>query len=69
MGNLKDKIYYTMVRKNADVQYEYERYVMENIKEHYESHIKHWKILFKLKWHYQVAKKTERMLYFDSKPK
>ncbi len=65
MGNLKDKIYDTMVRKNADVQYEYERYVMENIKEHYENHINHWKILFKLKWHYQVAKKTERMLYFD----
>ena len=48
--SFKDKIYNLLVRKNVNVQYEYERYVMENIKEHYESHFKHWIILFKLKW-------------------
>lgn len=65
MGNLKDKIYYILVRKNPNVQYEYERYVMENIKEHYENHLKHIRILLKLKWHYQVKKQKERLLYFD----
>ena len=68
MGIIKDKVYYSLVRKNADVRYEYERYVMENIKEHYENHFKHWKILFKLKWHYQVKKCKEHMLYFDEIP-
>ncbi len=63
--SFKDKIYNLLVRKNVNVQYEYERYVMENIKEHYESHFKHWIILFKLKWHYQVKKSANRMLYFD----
>ncbi|OUP86225.1 hypothetical protein B5F07_02750 [Lachnoclostridium sp. An169] len=69
MGNFKDKIYYNLVRKNPDVQYEYERYVMENIKEHYENHFKHLKILLKIKWHYQVKKSKERLMYFDEPPK
>ena len=42
MGKIKDRIYYNLVRKNPDVQYEYERYVMENIKEHYED-LENWK--------------------------
>lgn len=65
MGKLKDKMYESFVRKNDRVQYEYERYVMENIKEHYESHWKHLKILFKLKWHYQVKKEKTPLLYWD----
>lgn len=65
MSRLKDKFYNWAVRKNEDVRYEYERYVMENIKEHYESHFKHWKILWKLNWHYRVKKKSEPMLYFE----
>lgn len=60
---LKDKIYNFLVRKNKNVQYEYERYVMEHIVEHYESRTKHWKILFKLNWHYRVKKISEPMLY------
>lgn len=69
MSKVKDKIYFFLVRKNENVQYEYERYVMENIKEHYESHYKHWIILFKIKWHYQVMKRTTRMIYFDAEKK
>lgn len=65
MGTLKDGIYNFLVRKNENVCYEYERYVRENIKEHYESHLKHWKILFKLKWHYQVKKKSEPLIYWN----
>ena len=64
--SLKDKMYIFLVRKNENVKYEYERYVMENIKEHYASHMKHWKILFKLKWHYQVKKRKEPMIYWDA---
>lgn len=63
---MKDKLYNFLVRKNKNVQYEYERYVMENIEEHYKYHFKHWIILFKLKWHYQVKKSTKRMLYDES---
>lgn len=69
MRKIKDRIYNWLVRRNPDVQYEYERYVMENIKEHYESHSKHWKILLKLKWHYQVKKNTGRMIFFDEAAK
>lgn len=65
MSNIKDKIYNWLVRKNADVQYEYERYVMENMKEHYENHLKHIRILLKLKWHYQIKGKKNRLLFFD----
>lgn len=65
MGSIKDCLYYRLVRKNKDVQYEYERYVMENIKEHYEKRSAHWKILLQLKWHYQIKKSNERMLFFD----
>ncbi len=65
MGNFKDRMYNLMVRKNKSVQYEYERYVMENIKEHYENHFKHFKILMILKWHYQVRKENTPLLYWD----
>lgn len=59
------KVYDGLVRKNENVQKEYERYVMEHTVEHYESRFKHWKILWKLNWHYRVKKKNEPMLYFD----
>lgn len=65
MGKWKDNFYNFLVRKHPDVRYEYERYVMEHLAEHYESRGKHVKILFKLKWHYQVRKRTEPMLYWD----
>lgn len=66
MGRCKDRLYDALVRKNERVRYEYERYVMENRTEHYENRGKHWKILFQLKWHYQLRKKTEPMLYWDT---
>ena len=66
MGKFKDKMYDSLVRKNENVRYEYERYVMENRTEHYENRRKHWKILFQLKWHYQIKKKTDPMLYWDT---
>lgn len=65
MGKFKDHIYDVLVRKNPNVQYEYERYVMENIKEHYEHHMKHLRMLFRLKWHYQIKKRTTPLLYWD----
>lgn len=75
MGNLKNKIYHYIVRKNPGVCYEYERYVQENLKEHYENPIKHWKILWKLTKHYRIKHREEPLLYWDrfnqslSKPK
>lgn len=65
MNLTKDKIYYWLVRKNENVRYEYERYVMEHTVEHYEHRFLHWKILLKLKWHYQVKKSKKSLLYFD----
>lgn len=62
---MKDAIYNWAVRKNDNVKYEYERYVQENLLEHYESRGRHWKILWKLNWHYRVKRKTEPLLYFD----
>lgn len=65
MGKFKDKMYDSLVRKNEHVRYEYERYVIENRTEHFENRRKHWKILFQLKWHYQIKKSEEPMLYWD----
>lgn len=63
MGSIKEKIYDYLVRKNENVRYEYERYVMEHVNEHYENRLKHWGILISLKWHYQVMKSDKPMLY------
>lgn len=60
-----DKMYNYFVRRNSNVQYEYERYVQEHLLEHYESRIKQWKILMKLNWHYAVKKKETPLLYWD----
>ncbi|EEG92498.1 hypothetical protein ROSEINA2194_03651 [Roseburia inulinivorans DSM 16841] len=57
---IKKEIYDTLVRKDKNVQKEYERYVQEHIIEHYENRFKHWKILWKLNWHYRVVKKRNR---------
>lgn len=65
MSKIKDSIYNFLVRKNKNVQYEYERYVMEHTIEHYENRFKHWKILFKLNWHYRVKKEKNPMLYWN----
>lgn len=62
---IKKEIYDTLVRKDKNVQKEYERYVQEHIIEHYENRFKHWKILWKLNWHYRVVKKKEPLLYWD----
>jgi len=67
MSRLKDSIYNFVVRKNDNVRYEYERYVMEHIVEHYEHRLTHWKILRKLVWHYRIKKKTIPLLYKENR--
>lgn len=62
---IKSNIYNGLVRKNDSVRYEYERYVQEHIAEHYLSRAKHWKLLWKLKWHYEIKKSTSPLIYFD----
>lgn len=62
---LRQNVYNALVRKDVNVQREYERYVMEHTIEHYESRFTHWKILWKLNWHYRVMKSTVPLLYFD----
>ena len=61
-------IYNYVVRKNKNVQYEYERYVQEHLTEHYENKKKQWKILIKLIWHYRVRKEDKPLLYWDNLP-
>lgn len=65
MSKFKNYIYCLLVKKNENIKYEYERYVMEHIMEHYERHLLHLKILFKLNWHYRIKKRKEPMIYWD----
>ena len=62
---MKEKVYNWLVRENEYVRREYEKYVMTNIEEHYESRFKHWKILWKLNWHYRIKKSQTPLLYWD----
>lgn len=66
MGKIKDSIYNFLVRKNPNVRYEYERYVMEHISEHYTNRFKHLKILFALNWHYRIKNNKGNLIYFDN---
>ena len=58
-------LYDFFVNKNENVKYEYERYVKENLEEHYTNRIKQWKILLHLNWHYRVKQKTYPLIYWD----
>ncbi len=62
---MKNAVYNYFVRKNGNIQYEYERYVMEHMEEHYEHRFLHWKILLKLNMHYRVRRAKGPMIYFD----
>lgn len=62
---LKDKVYNFIVRKNENVCYEYERYVKENLEEHFRHRIKHMILLMKLNWFYRIKKNTTPYLYWD----
>ena len=64
--SIKDKMYEKIVRGNSNVQYEYEKYVIENIDEHNKSRFKHWYVLLKLIWHYEVKKETSYLYYQKS---
>ena len=55
--------YNYFVKRNSNVQREYERYVMDNIEEHKKHRLAHWKLLFKLNWHYRVRGKKEPLIY------
>ena len=65
MGHVKDIIYGGIVKRNAMVRYEYERFVMEHIEEHNRKRLLHWKVLWKLNWHYRIKKNEEPLLYKD----
>lgn len=58
--------YDLFVNKNQNVKYEYERYVQENLEEHYTNRLKQWKILLNLNWHYRVKKSKQPLLYWDT---
>lgn len=58
-------LYELMVNSNANVKYEYERYVQENLEEHYTNRLKQWKILLSLNWHYRVKKSDRPLLFWD----
>ncbi len=60
---MKEMLYDFVVRRNKNVQYEYERYVMEHMAEHRKNRMEHWKILFRLYRHYVIRKKQEPVLY------
>lgn len=60
-------LYNYFVKKNPDVQKEYERYVMEHIDEHKKHRLAHWIVLWKLNWHYRVKKRTTPLLTIENK--
>lgn len=58
-------LYELIVNTNSNVKYEYERYVQENLEEHYTNRLRQWKILFSLNWHYRVLRSKKPLLYWD----
>lgn len=48
--NIKDRMYDYLVRRHDDIRTEYENYVAENLTEHKENRLKHWKMLLGLNW-------------------
>ena len=50
--------YNYFVNKNENIKREYERYVMDHIDEHKKKRFAHWRVLWKLNWHYRIQKKT-----------
>jgi len=63
---MRHRLYNWVVRKNENVQYEYERYVIENIDNHQKSRLKRWKILWDLCWHYRIRKKDTGVIYCEN---
>lgn len=63
MSRLKNSLYEWAVRRNENVRYEYERYVIEHIDDHEKHRFRHWKILWKLNCHYCIKKQTKPLLY------
>lgn len=54
---MKEYIYNKIVKTDSRVNYEYSRYVWENITEHRTKRGKRWRFLFRLIWHYRIRKK------------
>lgn len=66
---MKQQIYDALVRRNAGVQDEYERYVMAHLDEHQRNRLRHWKLLAALNWHYRVRSRSAPLLTQDAPPK
>lgn len=60
---MKERIYNKIVKKDLRVDYEYDRYVQENIEEHHSKRGKRWRFLIALIWHYRIRKKNEYYYY------
>ena len=65
LRHIKWDVYNFLVKRNKNVEYEYERYVDEHKGEHNKNRVKHWVKLCGLKWHYEVRKERKRMIYLD----
>lgn len=59
---LHENVYNRLVRKNENVCREYEQYVISHVDEHYKKRIKHWIVLARLKYHYEILNRTEPLL-------
>ena len=63
MGELKERLYQRVVRKNELVRKEYERYVLGHLEEHGKRRLKHWAVLFWLKWKYRKSRGGRLQLF------
>lgn len=55
---IKDRLYHSLVEKNANVESDYKTYVNDHKEEHRHNRFKHWLLLVKLNWHYRVKKRS-----------
>ena len=61
--SIKNCVYSWFVNKNANIKYEYEKYVQEHIEEHKLQRWKHIRLLLKLNWFYRVKKSEGPFIY------
>ena len=59
---IKEKIYHFFVKRNWNIEQEYETYVTNHPDEHNTARYKHWILLARLNYHYRILRKSTRLL-------
>ena len=62
LTNIKEKIYHFFVKRNWNIEQEYETYVTKHIIEHDKTRYKHWILFARLNYHYRILRKSTHFL-------